>query len=332
MKTINLIFIFFTFVTVTLFCQTNISPEERLNLIVSKLEQKSGGTIGIAALQLETGNAYYYNKNIKFPMASTFKVPVAVQLLNRVDKGEISLQDMIEIKRSDLHPGSGVIVKYFEDLGIQLSLNNLMKLMLIESDNSAADLCLKFAGGTEEVNEMLNENGIEGMSVDRLTYVALAQYLGVKNVSENEDYDDDKVVAELRSLSKEDREKASEEFMNDTKDNSTPSAMLNLLEKIWNKKILSDESTALLLNTMKECNTGNSRIKGLLHDKTIVYPKTGTIGDVTNDVGIIKLPEDFGNLAVVVFMKNAKKDTKDCERIIAQISRFLYDYFIFYTS
>jgi beta-lactamase class A len=108
--------------------------------------------------------------------------------------------------------------------------------------------------------------------------------------------------------------------------------MLNLLEKIWNKKILSNESTALLLNTMKECNTGNSRIKGLLPDKNIVYHKTGTIGDVTNDVGIIKLPEDFGNLAVVVFMKNAKKDTKDCERIIAQISRFLYDYFIFYTS
>jgi beta-lactamase class A len=83
---------------------------------------------------------------------------------------------------------------------------------------------------------------------------------------------------------------------------------------------------------MKECNTGENRIKGLLPDKTVVYHKTGTIGDVTNDIGIIKLPEDYGNIAVVVFIKNAKKDTKDCEKIIAQISRFLYDYFIFYTS
>ncbi len=332
MKALNFVFIICMVFTLSIFCQTNISHEEKLNLIISKLEQKSGGTIGVAALHLETGNTYYYNKDIKFPMASTFKVPIAVQLLNMADKGGINLQDMIEIKKSDLHPGSGVIVKYFEGLGIQLSLNNLMRLMLIESDNSAADLCLKFAGGTKAVNNMLNKTGIEGMSVDRPTYVALAQYLGIKNVLESEEYDDNKVVAELRSLSKEDREKAAEEFMNDERDNSTPPAMADLLEKIWNKKILSDESTMLLLNVLKECNTGEYRIKGLLPDKTIVYHKTGTIGNATNDVGIIKLPEDFGNLAVVVFIKNAKKDTKESEKIIGQISRFLYDYFIFYSS
>ena len=330
MKAIKLNLVICLIGAVSIFCQTNNFREEKLDLIVSKLEKQSGGTIGIAALHLETGKTYYHNKDINFPMASTFKVPVAVQLLKRVDKGEISLQDMIEIKKSDLHPSSGVIVKYFEDLGIELSLNNLMNLMLIESDNSAADLCIKYAGGTKEVNDMLSESGIEGMSVDRPTYVALAQYLGVKNVSENKDYDDDKVVTELRSLNKEDREKAAEEFMKNTKDNSTPSAMLNLLEKIWNKKILSDESTALMLNAMKKCNTGENRIKGLLPDKTIVYHKTGTIGNVTNDIGIIKLPEDYGNLAVVLFIKNSKKDTKECEEIISQISRYLYDYFIFY--
>ncbi len=329
MKKIGFLSIFCLFIINNALGQINVSQEERLDSIISKLERKSGGVIGVGALYLETGKAYFYNKDIRYPMASTIKIPVAVQLLYRVDKGENSLSDMIEIKKSDLHPGSGIIVKYFEDLGIILSLKNLMRLMLIESDNTAADLCIKYAGGTKAVNVRLNEIGIEGMSVDRPTYVALAQYLGVKNVSENEEYDDKKVVEKLRKLTKEERDKAAEEFMNDLKDNSTPIAMVTLLEKIWNENILSSESTKLLLDVMKECNTGNSRIKGLLPDKTIVHHKTGTIGNVTNDAGIIILPDDFGSIAIAVFIKNAKIDTKNSEKIIAQISRALYDYFIF---
>jgi uncharacterized membrane protein YqgA involved in biofilm formation len=58
MKASNFIFFICLIVTGNIFCQTNISKEEKLNNIVSKLEQKSKGTIGIAALQLETGNAY----------------------------------------------------------------------------------------------------------------------------------------------------------------------------------------------------------------------------------------------------------------------------------
>ena len=329
MKKINLLSILCLLIINNALGQINVSQEERLDSIISKLERKSGGVIGAGALNLETGKAYFYNKDIRFPMASIVKIPVAVQLLYRVDKGEKSLSDMIEIKKSDLHPGSGIIVKYFEDLGIILSLKNLMRLMLIESDNTAADLCIKYAGGTKAVNVRLNEIGIEGMSVDRPTYVALAQYLGVKNVSENEEYDDKKVVEKLRKLTKEERDKAAEEFMNDLKDNSTPIAMVTLLEKIWNGKILSSESTKLLLDVMKECNTGKSRIKGLLPDKTIVHHKTGTIGNVTNDAGIIILQDDFGSIAIAVFIKNAKIDTKNSEKIIAQISRALYDYFIF---
>jgi len=332
MKKTSLISIFCLFVINNALGQITVSQEERLNFIISNLEQKSGGDIGVGALHLKTGEAYFYNKDIGYPMASTIKIPVAVQLLYRVDKGENSLSDMIEIKNSDLHPGSGIIVEYFEDLGITLSLKNLIRLMLIESDNTAADLCIKYAGGTKAVNARLKEIGIKGMSVDRPTYVALAQYLGVKNVSENEEYDDKKVVSELQKLTKDERDKATEEFMNDLKDNSTPIAMVTLLEKIWNEKILSGESTKLLLDVMKECNTGKSRIKGLLPENTIVHHKTGTIGNVTNDVGIIILPENFGSIAITVFIRNSKINTKNSEIIIAQISRFLYDYFIFNTQ
>ena len=327
MENIKLLIIISLFTISIMLGQENVQQKRNLDFIISELEKKSGGVIGAAAINFESGNEYLYKNKIQFPLASTLKVPAAVQLLSKVDKGELSLDQMIEIKKSDLHPGSGIIIKYFEDLGIALSLKNLLRLMLTESDNTAADLCIKYAGGTKSINKRLKEIGIEGMSVDRPTYVALANYLGVKSASEDEEYDDKKVVGELRTLTKEQRENAAREFMNDMKDNSTPTDMMKLLSKLWKEEILSKESTKILLNFMKQCDTGKDRIKGLLPDGTTVYHKTGTIGNVTNDVGIVSLSNNFGNIAIVVFIKEAKQDTKESEAIIAEISRLLYDYF-----
>ena len=200
--------------------------------------------------------------------------------------------------------------------------------MLIESDNTAADLCIRYAGGTKKINQFLEENKIEGMSVDRPTYVALSNYLGIMNVTENEAYDDAKIVQELRNLTREQREQAAAKFMQDQRDNSSPMAMVKLLQRTWDQEILSKASTDLFLQILKECKTGDNRLKGLLPAGTIVYHKTGTIGSVSNDVGIIALPEPFGNIAIAVFIKEAQMDSKETESIIANVARTLYDIFI----
>jgi len=46
-------------------------------------------------------------------------------------------------------------------------------------------------------------------------------------------------------------------------------------------------------------------------------------------VGVIYLPDDLGHVAITVFTKDTKEETKNIEDIIAQISRFVYDYFYF---
>ena len=51
----------------------------------------------------------FVNADEPFPMASTYKVPIAVQLLTRVDSGTVRLDSMIALKPSDLHPGSGTL-------------------------------------------------------------------------------------------------------------------------------------------------------------------------------------------------------------------------------
>jgi len=58
--------------------------------------------------------------------------------------------------------------------------------------------------------------------------------------------------------------------------------------------------------------------------------KTGTLNNgITDDVGIITLPNDAGHLVLTVFVKEAKVDEATQERTIAQIARAAYDYFTF---
>ena len=82
---------------------------------------------------------------------------------------------------------------------------------------------------------------------------------------------------------------------------------------------------------MKRCRTGAGRIKGLLPPNTVVAHKTGTIGGVIDDVGIVYLPEDSGHLAIAVMSRQTRATDTEVERAIAQIARYAYDYFTFTT-
>src|SRR5688572_6041016 len=141
----------------------------RLESEITRLARIAGGTVGVGVIHLETGRELFINRSEPFPMASTFKVPVAVELLTRVDKGTVRLDSMITLKESDLHPGSGTLTQLFNKPGVSLSLRNLLELMLIISDNSATDLVLKAAGGGKSVNARLAALGVQGISVDRPT-------------------------------------------------------------------------------------------------------------------------------------------------------------------
>jgi beta-lactamase class A len=81
---------------------------------------------------------------------------------------------------------------------------------------------------------------------------------------------------------------------------------------------------------MLRCQTGERRLKGDLPASVEVAHKTGTIGGTVNDAGVIFLPYNRGQVVIVVFTKNTDNEkTEDVERVIAQIARFVYDYFLF---
>lgn len=104
-----------------------------------------GADVGIAALDLNTGEVVSIRGNTPYPMASTVKIAVAALYLAQVEHGRRSLDDMIE--------GS--------------SARSLMSRMMIRSDNHATDILIKDLGGPNKIHAWLTDNGVRGLRVDR---------------------------------------------------------------------------------------------------------------------------------------------------------------------
>jgi len=301
----------------------------RLEREIARLARIAGGVVGVAALHMESGRRVSLNGKERFPMASTYKIPIAVQVLTRVDRGELTLDQMITVEAADFSPGSGTLSDLFTAPGVALSVRNLLELMLVISDNTATDVLLRVAGGAEAVTARMSELGIEGVRVDRPTKQVIAEWMGIAGpMPESLEHFRERA----RAMTPEERRAAARRFDDDPRDTATPEAMVALLEHIYRGRALTRETTELLLDILRRCRTGEARLKGLLPPGTEVAHKTGTIGGTTNDVGILTLPADAGHVAIAVFVKSSEADVPTRERAIAEIARAVHDFFLFHPA
>ena len=233
---------------------------------LSSLVAGKSADVGIAALDLNSGETVSIKGNTPFPMASTVKVAVAALYLAQVDHGRRSLDDTIN----------------------GYSARSLMRRMLIHSDNRATDMLLKDLGGPRVLHDWLQDNGVTGLRVDR----TIAQLL-----------------SDRRDLW-------------DRRDSSTPTAMVDLLKRIYKAELIKPSSRNYLLDLMSQCETGKNRMKAMLPFGTPVEHKTGTLNGLTDDVGFITLP-DGRRIAVAIFARGGS----DRPRTIAESARAIYDGF-----
>ena len=293
-----------------------------------RLAQTAGGTMGIAAVHVESGRSAWLHPEERFPMASTYKVPLAVEVLARVDAGSLALGTLIEVRQEDYAAGSGVLAGLLDDPGLSVSVHNLLEIMLLISDNTATDVLMKTVGDGA-VNARMRTLGIEGIQVDRTTSRLIGDYLGLEEMPSAAGRTWADYQALVDALPEGAAEAAVAAFEADPQDTSTPRAMARLLAKVWSREGLSEASSALLVDIMERCETGENRLKGLLPADTVVAHKTGTIGRTTNDVGIVTLPDGAGHVIVVAFVKDSDEAIPVRERAIAEIARAAHDYFLF---
>ena len=121
---------------------------------LSTLVTSKSADVGIAAIDLSTGETVSVRGNTRYPMASTMKIAVAATYLSYVETGERSLDEAIAGR----------------------SAASLMRAMLVRSDNHATDLLLRNLGGPRTVQRWLEWHNVEGLRVDR----TIAQLLRAK--------------------------------------------------------------------------------------------------------------------------------------------------------
>ncbi|WBL34052.1 class A beta-lactamase [Sinirhodobacter sp. HNIBRBA609] len=290
---------------------------------IERVATQLAGRIGFAAQEIGSDDVIALNGDEAFVMASTYKVAIAAAVLDRVDRGELSLDQMVEVTPDMMMIGDAALSDTFVHPGLQLSVANLIEIMITESDNTATDISMGLAGGPAAVTEYLRKLGITGIRVDRTTGEIIGEFYGLPGPATM------KVATEAFVTRPElltimgDRNL---DFEADPRDQATPLAMLQLLLAIDSGTATSAESRDFLIDVMSRTRTGAGRLKGLLPRGTPVANKTGTIGGVANDVGYITLP-DGRRFAIAVFTKSSETSEADRDRAIAEVARSLFDYF-----
>jgi beta-lactamase class A len=260
---------------------------------IASLADASQGRIGVAAMDLTSGQMVQVMGDQPFPLASTVKIAIAATFLEGVDKGRFSLQDKFPLMvplPSRKFDGPVAPVR----AGAQLTADRLIDLALTRSNNQAADALLAAVGGPRAVNAWLRRAGIYDIHMDR-DIATLVR--------------DDGAVDPATTVT--------------TRDVTTPLAMVQLLAGIYQGKWLSASSREYLLDTMRRCVTGRHRIPAMLPDNAQVAHKTGTLFDTSSDVGLIEAPD--GHVVAVAIYVTGQGAHPARDNRIATIAEAVYD-------
>jgi beta-lactamase class A len=286
------------------------------------------GEVGVSMLHLPSGRAVHVNADRAFPLASVMKVPVAVHILKLVDEGTLSLTQNVVIGPDDIYPEMGGPMDIHLSAGSAINVRDLLHMMITVSDNNATDMLIKLGGGTAAINARMQQLGINDVRIDRYIWELLANYQGHPASQKQPISPDDYATLDRFIRAPDVRRRDTDAWNADPRDTGSTRALATLLRQVWAGKLLSGESTDVLKGIMAQTRTGNGRLRGVLPPGTKVANKTGTVGDVINDVGVITLPDGKGEVVIAVLMAS-NTDTATRDRTIANLARAAHDYFLF---
>lgn len=262
---------------------------------IAELADPAQGRIGVAAVDLATGEEVMVLGDQLFPMASTSKVAIAATFLEMVEKGRYTLTSEFPLMMpvaSAKYSSTKAPVR----AGQYMPAIDLIEIMITRSSNPATDALLAAVGGPAVVNDWIRRQGITNFSINR----------------------------DIATLVRDDGEYNPAVHI-DTRDAATPRAMVRLLSGLYRGDFLSDQSRQVLLAAMSRTVTGKRRIPAHIPLEARVSHKTGSLNNTSSDIGIIECP-DGRTIAVAIYVTGQGSKQAREERIAA-IARALYDGF-----
>ncbi len=252
---------------------------------LADLEAKSGGRLGVAALDSSTGHRLAYRAGERFPMCSTFKLLAVAAILRRVDTGDERLDRFVNYGQADLLEYAPVAKADVGKGGMMLG--QLCAAAIEFSDNTAANLILTALGGPQAVTAYARSLGDTVTRLDRTEPTLNTATPG------------------------------------DPRDTTTPAAMLNDMNTLIQGTVLSDSSRAILSDLLSHCQTAASLIPAGLPVRWVSGNKTGS-GDhgTVNDLAVIN-PPGRAPIFVAAYYTGSTADEELRDAVLASVGQIV---------
>jgi beta-lactamase class A len=220
-------------------------PFASLQAQLSSIAMHAPGRVGIAIEDLATGETSGINASENLPAASTIKIPVMVEVFKQMEAGAIDLNTPVVMHASDRDWGWGDMAD--APIGTERSVNQLLWLMITQSDNTATNMLIRLVGRTH-INHTMASLG--------LRQTRLSDYLRSES---------DSIRYALRT---------------------SPKDMMRLLDKIARERLVDEWSSREMLAILAGQHH-NGLLPAALPAGLKIAHKTGSLHDTLNDVGIV---------------------------------------------
>jgi len=259
-------------------CAMSTSAQQSLSEQIRSIAIEAHGKVSVACSLPNSPLNCDLDPHAHPPMQSVFKLPLAITVLHQVEQGKFSMTQSVRFRPEDRilpHVHSDLQDKYPEG-GVDVPVHELLRLSITTSDNIAADILLRVAGGPKVVDDYIALLGVSGFHLQDDEAVLHAD-----------------VSAQYRNWFE-------------------PAGAVQLLRRISDDSPLTREHTDLLLGWMTPPDR-TQLLEGDLPSGVRVTHRSGTsdvdngLAHATNDIGLIPLP-DGRRIAVAVFVTDSTAD------------------------
>jgi len=252
---------------------------------IEDLERAHGGSIGVAATNLEDGKYLEYRANERFAMCSTFKLLLVGAVLSHVDSGEERLSRSVEFTQADILEHAPITKQHLNEN--KMSIAELCAATLQYSDNTAANLLLRSIGGPKSLTGYIRSLN------DKVTRI-------------------DRTEPTLNSNN-----------LNDLRDTTTPSAMVKTMQKLLVGNSLSQQSREKLNTWLVGNKTGDKKLRAGIPPSWRIGDKTGAGNNGASSDVAIAWPTDKKPFLVAVYYTGSSTSTDEKNKIIAKVGRIV---------
>lgn len=264
---------------------TPIDPKD-WGAFASALQERSSrfhGTVGYIVKDLKRGQLIEANASVVFPSASLIKLPILAVAFQAIQDHRLALSMPVTLRPQDRRGGSGILK--WASPGTVMTIRDLLEDMIIYSDNTAAQVVVSLLG-FDYLQNTFRQLGLQDTEIHPDGFRLTARRIADDN-------------------------------------RTSPRDMALLLEKIYERELVSPEASEQMLVILKHQKL-RDRLPRYLPPGWEIAHKTGLLRRACHDVGIVFAPGGDYLICVLTAHDAAYKTAK---RFIASLGRITFDYY-----